>query len=367
MKKSYIILLSLFLLVVTACENNIFDSDNSIPEPPSVTGNLKEAPFNFGVAVNVGTLKSNEKYRQAIVDHFNQITCENAMKMNVISLRKGQYNFADADYIVDFAQQNNIKVHGHTLLWFKHTPDWIKNYQGDSTAFVTIMREYIHDVVSHYKGKVISWDVVNEVLNDKGEVYVKDGTKENIWMQKIGIDYIALAFQFAHEADPDALLFYNEYGHEYSYTRRVGVNQLVKSLKEKNVPIHGIGMQMHTHTNRTTQDLRNAILTLAASTKLKIHVSELDIALNNENKIKPADVTDSLKTVLFEKQKVWYREVSKAVNSLPKEQQFALSLWGVSDNNTSVSSSPDWPLILDNQYEAKPAYEGLLQGFKLNN
>lgn len=366
MKNKYIYaILFLGLSCMVACDRGEFDSDNYIPEPETVQGNLKESPFTFGAAVNIGTLKSSEKYRQTIKDEMTRITCENAMKMNTISQREGVYNFTDADYIVDFAQQNGLEVHGHTLLWYKHTPAWIQNHRGDSAAFVDIMRTYIHDVVGHFKGKVVSWDVVNEVINDKGEVYVTDGSKTNIWMEKIGKDYIEMAFRFAHEADPEALLFYNEYGHEYSQERRMGVNKLVKELKEKGVPIHGVGMQMHTNINRPTSDLRNAIMLMASSTKLKIHVSELDIALNPESKIKEDKVTEELKESLFKQQQTWYREVSKAMKNLPKEQQFGITFWGVSDSNTSVSSSPDWPLPFDNDYNRKPAYQGLLQGFKL--
>lgn len=366
MKFRYLYIIAALAMFFTSCGQEEFDSDNSIPEVPTVEGNLKEAPFDFGMAVNINTLKTNTTYRQTIIDNATRVTGENAMKMNTISIGKGRYNFSDGDYLVEFAQENGIKVHGHTLLWYKHTPDWIKNYQGDSAAFVDIMREYIYDVVGHYKGKIVSWDVINEVVNDNGVVYTTDGTKENIWMKKIGIDYIALAFQFAHEADPDALLFYNEYGHEYSALRRTGVNNLVKDLKAKGVPIDGIGLQMHTNILRSTTDLRNSIVMMAGSTKVKIHVSELDIALNSDNKITAANVTDSIKNVLFAQQQIWYREVSKAMYNLPTDQQFGITFWGVSDNNTSVSSSPDWPLVFDGNYQKKPAFQGLLQGFKIN-
>lgn len=365
MKFIYLCIMFALVPFLVSCGQDEFNSDNSIPIVPTVEGNLKDAPFDFGMAVNINTLKTNATYRQTIIDNTTRVTGENAMKMNTISLGQGRYDFSDGDYLVDFAQQNGLKVHGHTLLWYKHTPDWLKNYQGDSAAFVGIMKQYIYDVVGHYKGKVASWDVINEVINDKGEVYTTDGTKENIWMKKIGINYIALAFQFAHEADPDALLFYNEYGHEYSAQRRMGVNNLVKDLKAKGVPIDGVGLQMHTNTLRATSDIRNAIVMIAASTKVKVHVSELDVSVNSDSKIKDSDVTDSLKTVVFNNQQIWYREVSKAMNDLPVDQRYGITFWGVCDTNTSVATKPDWPLVFDANYQRKPAYQGLLQGFKV--
>jgi len=360
MNKIYICLAFAIMFLTASCDREEFNSDNSIPEIPTVEGNLRESPYTFGAAVSATNLKNSEKYRQTVINEMSRITPENEMKMNTISLGKGRYDFTNADYIVDFAQQYGLQVHGHTLLWYKHTPSWISNYQGDSAVFVGLMKEYIYEVVGRYKGKVVSWDVVNEAVNDKGEVYQTDGTKTNIWMQKIGIDYIEMAFRFAHEADPDALLFYNDYGHEYSHQRRLGINNLVNDLKEKGAPIHGIGMQMHTNIGRSTSDLRNAIMLMAGSTKVKIHVSELDIALNTQSSAS-FELTDEL----LEQQQIWYRAVSKAMTDLPKDQQFGITFWGVSDANSWLSSTPDWPLPFNDKYERKPAYQGLLQGFKV--
>src|SRR5690606_38547376 len=127
--------------------------------------------------------------------------------------------------------------------------------------WIAIMREYIQTVVGCYRGKIASWDVLNEIILDDGSL------RPSVWLTNIGQEYIGLAYQFAHEADPDALLFYNDYGHEYSNNRRLATTQLADSLVDPGVPIHGIGLQMHNNTNRPINDLRYAIMS-AATTKL---------------------------------------------------------------------------------------------------
>lgn len=352
MKKIFIYISFLFALTLFACDKEEFNSDNSVPETPMVNiANLREAPYPIGAALNINTLKNNQEYRNTVIKEMSSVTGENAMKMNTISKGRKQYNFDDADYLVNFAQENKIRVHGHTLIWYKHTPDWVANFTGSAEDWKTIMKEYIQDVVGRYKGKVASWDVVNEIINDNGTL------RDCIWLQKIGPEYIELAFRYAHEADPNAVLFYNEYGHEYSHVRRYTVNHLADSLAKKGVPIHGIGLQMHTNINRSVEDLRYAVVA-AAVTKLKVHVSELDIAVNPDKK---ADATFTDELAL--KQKESYRMVAKAMNDIPANQQFGITMWGMHDPSSWLSSNPDWALVFNSKFERKPAYDGFLQGF----
>lgn len=336
-----------------ACEKEKYDSDNSIPEMPMANiASLKEAPYPMGAALGINNLKNNAEYRNTVLKEMTSITAENAMKMNYISLGRKKYNFEDADYVVNFGVENNLRIHGHTLIWSRATPPaWIANFVGDKEEWKEMMKEYIQDVVGRYKGKVASWDVLNEILNDNGTLF------DCIWLQKIGPEYIELAFRYAHEADPDAILFYNDYGHEYSHARRYTVYHLTDSLARKGVPIHGIGLQMHTHTNRPTSDIRYAIMA-AGSTKLKIHVSELDISVNPDKKA-DAKFTEELAL----KQKESYRAAAKAMADLPAEQRFGITMWGVHDPSSWASRNPDWVLPFDDKFQRKPAYDGLLQGF----
>lgn len=353
MEKSYLKILPLLFLsfVMVACKKNIFYSDNSIPEPPIADiSNLRQAPYPMGAAVNVNTLKTNETYRNTVVKEMSSITPENAMKMNVISLGRKSYNWVDADYIVNFAAENNLRVHGHTLVWYKHTPAWVSAFSGTTDDWKVIYKEYIQDVVSRYKGKVASWDVVNEIINDNGTL------RDCIWLQKIGPEYIELAFRHAHEADPQAVLFYNDYGQEYSHVRRLASYHLADSLAKKGVPIHGIGLQMHTNINRSVNDLRYAV-TAAAITKLKVHVSELDVAVNPDKKL------TSFNDEVALRQKASYRAVAKAMMDIPEAQRFGITMWGVHDPSSWLSANPDWALPFSSSFERKPAYDGLLQGF----
>ncbi|MFV0536022.1 MAG: endo-1,4-beta-xylanase [Dysgonomonas sp.] len=337
-------------IILTSCDKEKFDSDNSIQEPPKANiENLRQASYPIGAAININTLKNNTEYRNTIIKEMSSVTAENAMKMNTISIGRKQYNFDDADYLVNFAQENNLRVHGHTLIWYKHTPTWVSNFIGTTEDWKTIMKEYIQDVVGRYKGKVASWDVVNEIINDNGTL------RDCIWLQKIGPEYIELAFQYAHEADPDAILFYNDYGHEYSHSRRYTVNHISDSLAKKGVPIHGIGLQMHTNINRSVNDLRYAI-TAAAVTKLKVHVSEFDVAVNPDKKA--ITFTEDLAL----KQQESYRAAFKAMMDIPENQRFGVTMWGVHDPSSWLSVNPDWALPFNDKFERKPAYDGILQG-----
>lgn len=352
MKKILIFALCIFSMTITsACSDDDDNTPTGSNEIPKLNiDNLRESPLKMGAAVNITHLKNDAKYKEILIKEFSSITAENAMKMTVVSKGKGLYFFDDADYIVDFAKQNNMRVHGHTLIWYRETPAWIQSFSGNKEAWKTLMKEYIQDVVTHFKGKVTSWDVVNEVLLD-------DGTyRPCVWLTNIGTEYIELAFKYAHEADPDAILFYNEYGQEYSHAKNVAINKLADELIAKNVPIHGIGLQMHTDINKLGGRIEYAVRA-AAARNLKVHVSELDVSVNPDN-IETLTFTDEL----AKKQQDIYRYVTKAMMDIPVELQFGITMWGVTDQYSWRYSSPDWVLPFSKDYERKPAYDGILQG-----
>lgn len=353
MKKIFIYISILCAITFSACDREEYNSDNAISESPMLDiASLKEAPYPMGAALAINRLKNNVDYRNTVIKEMTSITAENAMKMSVISLGRGQYNFDDADYIVDFAKEHNMRMHGHTLIWSrKEPPTWISTFVGTKEEWKEIMKEYIQDVVGRYKGKVASWDVLNEIISDDGTLH------DCVWLQNIGPEYIELAFHYAHEADPSAILFYNDYGHEYSHVRRKAVYDIATDLVRKGVPIHGIGLQMHTHINRSVDDLRYAV-TAMANTGLKIHVSELDVSVNPDNKPN-AVFTDELAL----RQKASYRSVAKAMLDISAEQRFGITTWGVQDPSSWSDNIPDWKFPFDDQFGRKPAYYGLLQGF----
>ncbi|PWS29592.1 endo-1,4-beta-xylanase [Pedobacter yonginense] len=343
-------------LLTFSCAKNKATSIEPTPQSAAVETTLQGAmPFPMGAAVNISLLKNNSDYRNLVVKEFNSVTAENAMKFASVHPSKDVYNFADADYLVDFARLNGKRVHGHTLNWYKSLPDWVNNFQGTTADWENLLKTHIQTVVGHFKGKIVSWDVVNEAINE-------DGTMRNsIWVQKLGADYIGRAFQYAHEADPGALLFYNDYGHEFGPTKRTAILNLVNSLKIKGIPIDGIGLQMHTRVTQSDDNLINAI-NLAAATGLKIHLSELDIALNPEN-----NQTLTFTAALGAQQAAKYKTIVKAYNAIPKNQQFGITTWNVTDADSWIPTNynrPDWPLPFDAQYQKKAAYQAILDAIK---
>lgn len=354
--------MSVAVLVLAACSKNNATGGGTIPppviQPPVVVPDtvlFKMMPFPIGASLNVSLMKNNVKYNGVVTREFNSITAENAMKFGALQPSQGSFSWADADYLVSFAQANNKRIHGHTLNWYTSLPSWVTNFVGDSAAWENLMKTHIQTVVSHFKGKVSSWDVVNEDFEDTGV------PRNSIWRQKLGNDYVARCFKYAHEADPDAILFYNDYGHEYSAAKRTAIVNMIADFKNRGIPIHGIGMQFHM-TNTTTDANIVAAITSAASTGLKVHISELDIRLNN-NKVQGLVFTAAMAAQQADR----YKFVVQTYNAIPANQKFGITTWNVSDADSWIPGwlgAPDFPLPFDKNYLRKPAYHSIIVGAK---
>ncbi|HEY4358731.1 MAG TPA: endo-1,4-beta-xylanase, partial [Acidobacteriaceae bacterium] len=197
----------------------------------------------IGVALNHSEILGQDKAAEAIVDaQFDSISPENALKWQSIHPKPDEYSFSLSDRYVAFGQKHHMFVVGHTLVWHSQTPAWVFHDGSgnlvDRETLLRRMRDHIHTVVGRYRGRIQSWDVVNEVLNDDGRL------RQSLWLTIIGDDYIAKAFQYAHEADPEAQLVYNDYSLENEAKRR-GALALVRKLKAEGVPITTVGMQGH--------------------------------------------------------------------------------------------------------------------------
>ena len=323
------------------------------------------ASFPVGAAMNPDLIKNNTYYSKIAGTQYSSLTPENVMKFDWIEPQQNQFIYGDGDYLVAFAVQNHMRVHAHNLIWYTALPAWVANFQGDSLAWENIFKTHIQSVAGHFKGEVASWDVVNEAIRDD------DGTLRNqdvrsgdgsIWRQHLGPDYIARAFQYAHEADSNALLFYNDYGQEYGGIKLDSIIALVTGLKTRGVPISGIGMQMHIDINTDTARITAALQKLAA-TGLKIHISELDISVNPGNN-QSLVYTDALKQTQAAK----YQFVANTYRaSVPSAQQYGITTWEFSDAASWIPiyyNRPDWPLPFDSSYNKKPAFESLLMGLK---
>jgi len=318
---------------------------------------LKSAfSFPFGAAV-VKELLENKAYSDALKRDYSSLSSQSNMKFRSLHPSEDTYTFDKADYIVNFAQANNMRVHGHVLIWGKDAtlPAWVLNNKGDKAAFEKIMKSHIQTVVKHFKGKVASWDVVNEAYADNGTL------KDNIWLRKIGPGYIDKAFAYAHAADPSAKLFYNDYGQEFGGSKMRAIMAMVKNLKSRNIRIDGMGFQMHTVLRITVSKIQEQFLQVA-NAGLLVHVSEMDISVKYQQP-KYFDFTSALDTELAAK----YKEIVQAyLTAVPKKLQFGITTWGVGDadayNNVGVPArNADYPLLFDKNYVPKKAYKSVIE------
>ncbi len=210
---------------------------------PVDDGSLRAAArgsgVHIGTAVDMSALADDAPYRAAVAREFDTVTPENVMKWEVVEPQPGVYDWAAADRLVDFAHKNGQVVRGHTLVWHSQNPAWLTETAYTPAQLRTLLRKHILDEVGHFKGRVWAWDVANEIFNDDGTL------RDTIWLRALGSDYIADAFRWAHQADPKALLFLNDYNNEGVNAKSDAYYALAKQLRAAGVPVHGYGMQGH--------------------------------------------------------------------------------------------------------------------------
>lgn len=314
------------------------------------------APFPFGAALNPTLLTTNTAYRQTAEHEFSSVTAENHLKMHLVHPAQDRYDWTGSDILVNFAEKNDQRMHGHTLVWHQSVPAWVSTFQGDSTAWNNLLKTHIQTVVGYYKGRIKSWDVVNEAFTDDGAM------RPSIWLERLGRDYIARAFRYAHEADSDVLLFYNDYGQEYSLKKRNAILTMIADFKRRDIPIDGVGLQTHTSIRQADSTISNTLRQMAA-TGLQVHISELDIRVNQAAKADFVPTDD-----LWQQQKQKFASVVHSYRTLvPKAQQHGITIWNVGDGDSWIPGfckCTDFPLPFDVKYQKKPAYQGILDGLK---
>ena len=340
----------------------LLSSDNLLAQKT-----LKEAYkdyFPIGVAVAPRNLTGPES--ELIKQQFSSITPENAMKMGPIHPEKNRYNWQDADAILAFGQNNGIKVRGHTLCWHNQTPRWFftdsLGAQVSREELLARLKQHITDVMTRYKGKIYAWDVVNEAVPDTGKgIY-----RESKFYQIIGEDYIQKAFEYAHAVDPEAKLFYNDYNTE-SAVKREKIYQLVKKLKEKNVPIHGVGLQAHWSIFEPTQAELEKSITQFADLGLAIQITELDVSVypkEHERREKRDTDKSEFTPEMEQKQIAHYKMIFDTFRKY-KGTVTGVTFWNVSDKSTWLDNFPvpnrkDYPLLFDQNYKPKKAFDGVV-------
>jgi endo-1,4-beta-xylanase len=304
--------------------------------------------MKMGTAVNLTPLFADEQYRNLALDQFSIWTPENSMKPQFIHPESNVYDFSDADQLVDAALKNNIAVHGHALVYDKSSPDWMtKSPVADRQQ---IMTDHINTVVSHFKGKVAEWDVVNEPFSEKHALYGfgKSGLEPNIWFQALGEKYIDIAFETAHKADPSAKLYLNDYGLENDGQRWDMMLGLVKRLRQRGVPIDGVGFESHVYTDGdyiNAAQLKNH-MTILARLGLSVRVSEIDVTGDDA------------------KQQISQYVIALDV-CLRSPNCTSYTTWGITDKYGSTTRSDRYPLVYgtsllwDKDMKVKPAYGAL--------
>jgi endo-1,4-beta-xylanase len=317
--------------------------------------------FTMGVAVSPGSLKTNEA--ELILQQFGSITPENAMKMGPIHPKENEYFWNDADSIVAFAQKNHLKIRGHNLCWHNQAPRWIfTNAVGDTVSkeiLLQRLKDHITTVVNRYKGSIYAWDVVNEAISDKPDEYLRNSP----WLRICGEDFIAKAFEYAHAADPDALLFYNDYN-EINPVKREKIYRLIKSLKEAGIPIHGIGLQGHWAINEPSEDELNKTLSRFAGMGLKVQITELDISVyNKEHNARETKTEDTNTDFTPEKETLQIEMYKRCFKAFEKYKKIisGITFWNISDRSSWLDNFPvrgrkDYPLLFDKNSQPKQAF-----------
>src|SRR3954470_2932292 len=315
--------------------------------------------FYMGVAVNNRMLHGEDS--ALIVTQFNSLTAENAMKMGPLHPRENEYFWRDGDEIAAFAQQHGMRLRGHNLCWHAQAPSWMfKDAKGDTVSKQVLLqrlKDHITTVVNHYKNSVYGWDVVNEAIDDKDSVFYR----QSAWYKICGEDFIAKAFEYAHAADPKAVLFYNDYNTE-NPKKREKIYQMVKKFKETGVPIDGVGLQGHWSVNNPTREELEKSIQMFSSLGLQVQVTELDVSVYGGRQggqlIQGARQTTAAFTPEMEQQQ---RDKYKMVFNVLRENKgkvTGVTFWNVSDRYSWLDGRgrKNYPLLFDMDRKPKKAY-----------
>ncbi|GAA4410026.1 endo-1,4-beta-xylanase [Nibrella viscosa] len=338
------------------------------PVQPPATPSLKEAYKNyFPVGVAVGPRNLTGPEADLIVQQFSSVTPENAMKMGPIHPEENRYLWRDADAIVDFAQKNGLKVRGHTLCWHNQTPRWFftdsTGKQVSRDVLLGRLKQHIDAVVGRYKGRIYAWDVVNEAVPDTSEAVYR----QSKFYEIIGEDYIEKAFEYAHAADPDAKLFYNDYNTENS-AKREKIYRLLKKLTAKKVPVHGVGLQGHWSIYEPTRQELETSIRQFAGLGLQVQITELDVSVypkEHERRAKKPTDTSQLTPEMVKQQTAQYKMLFDTFRK-HKRTLTGVTFWNVSDKTTWLDNFPvpgrkDYPLLFDQNYQPKEAFWGVVK------
>lgn len=354
-----------FLLFFSACSQQKKTQEVSLSK-------TFEGKFTVGTAMNTDLILGKDTTGVNIIKkHFNSIVAENAMKSEVIQPAEGVFNFELSDKFVEFGEKNNLEIIGHTLIWHSQCAKWffVDSTGADVTKDVLIerMKNHIQTVVGRYKGRIYGWDVVNESINDDGS------WRQSKFYQILGEEYVALAFKFANEADPNTKLYYNDYSMAHQ-GRREGVVKMIKNLQQQGIRVDGVGMQGHITMDFPEVAEYEKSIVAFAGLGVEVLITELDlstipfpgdavtadIAASFEFKKEYDPYGDGLSDEDAKKIHDRYLDVLKLfVKHHDKINR--VTFWGISDafswkNNWPIKGRTDFPLLFDRNYQPKPIF-----------
>lgn len=349
---------------------------SSCAQQPTTMKDAAKDRFLIGTALNEAQIRGIDTAGVRVVkEHFNAIVAENCMKSQPIHPQRDRYNFDTADRFVEFGLQNGITVTGHTLIWHSQLPRWFV-YNDDGTLrsaeeLKAIMKEHISTVVGRYKGKVKGWDVVNEAIMEDGSY------RRSPFYEILGEEFIPLAFQYAHEADPDAELYYNDYN-MWAEGKRNTVVKLIGELRKRGLRIDAVGMQSHMGMDHPDLREYEKSIEAFAAAGVKVMVTEFDMSalptayagadiagggMESNRKLNP--YPDSLPAEVYD---AWHARMEKVLEILLRHSDdiTRVTFWGVCDGDSWLNGFPvrgrtDYALPFDRKHNAKPIVKRFIE------
>jgi endo-1,4-beta-xylanase len=317
--------------------------------------------FMIGASVSPKNIYSAEG--DILRKHFNSLTAENVMKMGLIHPEPNRYAWAGPDSIIAFARAHGMKLRGHTLVWHKQTPNWLFRESDGSTVskekLLQRLKDHIFSVAGRYRGQIYAWDVLNEAISDDPRTFYT----RTPFMEICGEEFIEKIFRWAHEADPEALLFYNDY-RETDPVKRKKIIEMVTRLRDKGVPIHGIGLQGHWSIHSLKEQELEACLKDFAATGLILHITELDLSVwpgePERREIRPEDNVNAYSKQNAAKQDALYGMIFSKFLKYSNAIQ-SVTFWNITDRHSWLDEWPvrgrkDHPLLFDANLQPKFAF-----------
>lgn len=330
---------------------------------------LRQAADSAGVLVGTAvrpSLLSESAYAATLAREFNMVEPEDALKWWVIRQNRDSFDFQPADEIVRFAQAHKMKVRGHCLVWDHDHPDWLAHGHFTPPQLSQLLHEHIDRVMKHYAGQVFAWDVVNEAMDEHGKL------RDSIWYNQPGIGfagqgttYLEQVFRWAHDADPRALLFFNEAEGETLNRKSDAIYEMLKDFKHRGVPIHGVGLQLHLPGPELDSAALAANIARLTALGLQVHITELDVSLPVSPPASPP--IGSAGHPVHDDDLLHQAQVYRAVvhACLQNPGCTAIQTWGFTDKYSWIGSHSHGTrgraLLFDQAYQPKPAYDAVLQ------